>query len=147
MSKIKKKQLLIVFIGILLFFIALGSYYLYVMKTHQSQAAVGAGNLVIVKDYYIGNGTNPVAKHVYIIRDKYTDNMYINIDTLDANQKPITAAFGPYYESTNNIMTYTQWMQLNDKKPGGITNKNINIDNNTAPPVITKPVDKKDSKE
>lgn len=117
MLKLKKKHLLILFISILGILILFGGYYLYLMRSHQSEASIAAGNLVIEKDYYVGNGANPVAKHVYIIRDKYTDTMYINIDTLDTNQKPVTAAFGPYYDGNNNLMTYTHWLQLTgDKK-------------------------------
>ena len=105
--------------------------FLYNKIPKQTNDILNTGNIVVIKDYYITGTDNNINKHVYIILDKDTKLMYINIDTIQ-NGKVMASSQSELYNKKQSIMTYMDYLNEIDD-----TSSNLNLNNKVKMDVPT----------
>lgn len=88
-------------------FVGVAVLYTYIPKSIPTMDTTGS--IQLVKDYFIAGTEGNINKHVYILVDKDTKLMYMQIDTLQDN-KVIASSQSELYNEKQQIMSYKDYL-------------------------------------
>lgn len=112
-------------------FIGTAILYTYIPKSVPTMDTTGS--IQVIKDYFIAGTEGNINKRVYILVDKNTKLLYMQIDTLQDN-KVVASSQSELYNEKQQIMSYKDYLS----NEGIIQPENANLNNKVQ---MIKPVE------